>query len=184
MAAKRSKYEVERDRQIVSEYYLKGHSSRSIAGIVMEKVGKGYSVSHTTISGDIKALLKQWQKERINDIDKVKAVELEKLDKLEQTYWDAWEKSIQDYKRTSLKQKGTTSSSRPEYREQTTMEMISHGNPAYLAGVERCIERRCKILGIDAPQKIDATTKGESLNTPFMQMLKAASTIQKDGDGN
>src|SRR5690606_38509682 len=183
MAANRSKYEAERDRQMVAEYYLKGHSSRSIARLIMDKVGDGYVVSHATISRDIRVLLKQWQKDRINDIDKDKAVELEKLDKLEQTYWEAWEKSIQDYKKTSLKQKGTTYSSRPEYREQTTMEMISHGNPAYLASVERCIERRCKILGIDAPAKTDLTTKGESLNTPFMEILKAAS-IKEDGDSD
>jgi hypothetical protein len=27
------------------------------------------------------------------------------------------------------------------------------GNPAFLAGVMSCIERRCKLLGLDAPVK-------------------------------
>jgi hypothetical protein len=33
------------------------------------------------------------------------------------------------------------------------------GNPAFLAGVMSCIERRCKLLGLDAPAKAELTGK-------------------------
>ncbi|PTX14436.1 hypothetical protein C8N40_111101 [Pontibacter mucosus] len=159
MAAVRKKHEQERDRNIVAEYYVKGYSTRAIAQIIADKVGGGYTLNHNTVSNDVKYLLKQWQNERINDINEQKVLELSKLDKLEQTYWQAWEKSIEDHKKSSKKLKGK--GDKPDYKEMTETEVVAYGNPAYLAGIERCIDKRCKILGIDAPQKHDITTGGK-----------------------
>jgi hypothetical protein len=35
------------------------------------------------------------------------------------------------------------------------------GDPRYLDGVLKCIDRRCAILGIDAPKKIAGPTGGD-----------------------
>lgn len=154
MAAARKPHEKERDRGIVAEYYIKGYSLRYIAQIIAQKVGNGYSVNHNTVSNDINALLKEWRETRVQDIDSLKVLELEKLDKLERTYWEAWEKSIEDYKKKTVKAKGKASDgAKPDYKEMTETEMIAYGNPSYLQGIERCIDKRCKILGIDAPLK-------------------------------
>ena len=42
--------------------------------------------------------------------------------------------------------------------EKTSMGQA--GDPRFLAGVQWCIERRCKIIGIDAPTKSELTGAG------------------------
>lgn len=178
MAAAREKYQQERDRNIVAEYYIKGYSTRAIAEIITRQI-PNYSITHSTVSSDVKYLLKQWRESRVSDIDDMTALELTKLDKLEHTYWEAWEKSITDHTRTSNKLKGKKPKAGEkgvaDYKEVTETDMIAFGNPAYLAGIERCIERRCKILGIDAPTKHDHTSGGKS----FLDLLAESS---HDGD--
>ena len=153
---KREKHTKERDLNLVTEYYLKGCSSRLIAFKIMEAVGKDekgvqYNISHVTVAADIKFLLKQWRDDRIHDITNQKLIELTKIDKLEQTYWEAWEKSVENHKKVISKNKGKTTSATPEFSEITNMEIREFGEPRYLQGIERCIDKRCKLLGLDAP---------------------------------
>lgn len=157
---KRAVHQKERDLNIVTEYYLKGYSTRAIALKIGEIVGKDengvpYSISHTTVSGDVKLLLKQWHTERIHDITNQKLIELTKIDKLEQTYWDAWEKSVENHRKITNKAKGAVGSKNPNYQEITETEIREFGEPRYLQGIERCIDKRCKLLGLDAPVKMD-----------------------------
>lgn len=178
----RNNNEKERDKQIIAEWYLKGYSCRAIALKLSEKVGIENYLSYRTVSSEIKKLLKEWQTDRIDDINHQKTLELEKLNKLERTYWDAWEKSIEDYERKTKKIKGKVGTGsdgnplRPSEQELYTTEIVSFGNPSYLSGVERCIERRCKILGIDAPQKHDLTSKGKG----FFDFLSEASQEENE----
>ncbi|WP_162055040.1 hypothetical protein [Pontibacter pamirensis] len=164
MGAARKPNIVERDRNIVAEYYIKGYSTRSIAKLIGETVGNGYTVTHNTVSKDIRALLKQWSADRINDIDQRKTIELEKLDKLERTYWEAWEKSARDHKKKSIKVSGKAKTPKEKlYREITEAEIVAYGNPSFLSGIQWCIDKRCKILGIDAPAQMDLTSKGQPI---------------------
>ena len=172
---RRDKPQRERDKQIIADMYLKGHSCRAIAVHLCEANNDEKYLSYRTVANEINKLLKEWHDERIDDIHKQKTLELEKLNKLERTYWIAWEKSISDYEKRSKRLRGTIKGdggkSSPSEQEIATIEMVSMGNPSYLAGVERCIERRCKILGIDAPQKHDITSNGKG----FLDFLKESS---------
>jgi hypothetical protein len=152
----------ERDYQIITEYYLKGYSTRAIARKIISEVAisdpeSNYSITHKTVSKDINVLLKQWRDERIHDITQLKVSELTKIDRLEQTYWDAWEKSIENHKRTSEKLRGEIKAkdNKPSFRETTEMNIREFGEPRYLQGIERCIDKRCKLLGLDAPVKLE-----------------------------
>ncbi len=155
MGKPRVKHEVERDQNITTEFYLKGYSTRAIAAIIGEKVGTGYTTTHKTVSQDIKKLLKQWRDDRIHDISSQKMVELQKLDKLEQTYWDAWEKSVENHRKIINKARGKGGAEKPFFQEITETEIKEFGEPRYLQGVERCIDKRCKLLGLDAPVKTE-----------------------------
>lgn len=163
----RTKIEKERDYHFITDLYLKRYSTRAIAKKLCEHVGNPKYVSHVIVFKDLKAIMQQWRDERIDDLDEAKTKELAAIDKLEATYWDAWEKSIEDYEKKAKKLKGTLSKdgskSTPSEQEIATTEMISMGNPAYLAGIDRCIERRSKILGIDAPSKVDVTSGGKEI---------------------
>lgn len=149
MAAKRTERERERDKPLITDYYLKGYSYREIAQNVSATVGNGYSISHVTVANEINALIDEWRENSISDIERRKAIELEKLHKLEYTYWQAWHKSTQDHKT----QTRMVRQARTKTTEVTETDVISMGNPAYLAGIERCIQTRCKILGVNAPDK-------------------------------
>lgn len=172
MAAPRDKYEKERDREIVKDYYLKGYSFRKIADFVGQVVGNGYTLSFKTVATDVEAILQEWKERRIDDIHTLKIQEIEKINKLENTAWEAWEKSITNYEKTSKKHKDSMKNGTS--KELSKTDVITFGNPAYLQLINNCIERRCKILGVDAPEKKELTGKGGKDLVPAITFISAA----------
>jgi len=143
---RRSNGQLARDRRRIANLYLQGWLQVDIA----QEVG----VSQSTVSLDIKALQKQWLASALVDIDAAKSKELARIDRLEREYWDAWLRSQEDAETTKTKweEKGGSST------EEISKGQV--GDPRFLQGVEWCIERRCKILGIDAPQKQEISGPG------------------------
>ena len=138
-------------RKEVARMYLSGHPQIEIA----QKVG----VSQRQVSGDLKRLRQAWQQSALVDIDEAKARELAKLDRLENECWLAWEASKGIITKTTVRNiKGDR-----EIEENSTIEEYSAGDPRFLNGIFQCISKRCEIFGINAPFKIDATSKGRSL---------------------
>lgn len=81
---------------------------------------------------------------------------------------DAWERSklnreIQSVKKTTGDQ-GDKTETAMRKEEQT-------GNPEYLRVVEWCIDRRCKLLGLDAPLKVASTTPDGKQAAPGVMLL-------------
>jgi uncharacterized protein YerC len=144
-----TKTEITARRQQVAERYLRG--------MYMAQIAQEMGVDTATISRDLSELRKEWLDRSINHIDQKKAIELAKLDRLEVTYWDAWEQSKEDaiIRTTGFTARGAIDTTRKEGRRP--------GNPAFLEGVLKCIDKRCQIIGIDAPKRMDVTSKGESI---------------------
>lgn len=141
-------------RKTIAELYLKGYNQYDIG----EKIG----ITQGAVSKALVVVRKQWQESATEDIKELTLRELAKIDKLEQTYWDAWHKSCLDHqektikaiKKKSRKKDADLESKKPDSVEQTTKEIKAFGNPSFLAGIQRCVEMRCKLLGIDI-QKIE-----------------------------
>lgn len=178
--------EKETIKLIVFDLWIKAYSYRAIAQ-ALEKAG--YSVSIVTISAYVRGFLKDFKEERTAAIDDMKRAELIKLDKLEQTYWAAWEQSIgivtsrsfggwendvdvSDMKagiktialdeETNTVVKGNTAKANANRKNKKYVnysENMNLGDVRYLMGVERCIDKRCKMLGLDAPIVIEDKTK-------------------------
>ena len=74
---------------IVADLYLKGWYQSDIAA----KVG----VTQQQISNDLKVIYRLWKQSAIQDFNTLKERELIKIDNMERTYWEAWQKSIQKY---------------------------------------------------------------------------------------
>jgi predicted transcriptional regulator len=142
---RRSSAQLARDRRRIANLYLQGWLQADIA----EELG----ISPATVSRDLKALQSEWRKSRLVDIDAAKQRELAKIDRLEREYWVAWERSIGKSLRVTVKGKGTED--KATQMEKTTTTDDLNGDPRYLAGIQWCIDRRCKILGIDAPEKME-----------------------------
>lgn len=153
---KRTKEQRENDLNFIAPLLLKGMSYRAIA----KELGanRDYEVSMAGVAQDGKVLVAQWHKETLTLITKAKARELAKIDNLEQTYWAAWERSLTPQRKKTVRRGGdmvrdAESGERrlltPDYvREEET---IAHrvGDPRWLAGIERCIAVRIKLLNLD-----------------------------------
>lgn len=153
---RRSKIQQERDRVRVSEYYLKGWTQTKIA----DEIG----VTQAIISKTLQICREEWKKIAAMNIDEHKAQELARIDALEQEYWAGWEKSKQDAEKRSSKMIGQEvddgdgdEAISPKRLERTVTIENKSGDTKYLDGVQWCINKRCEILGINAPMKIART---------------------------
>jgi len=109
------------------------------------------------VSRDLKAIQELWAEKATEAIDQKKAEELAKIDKLERTYWEGWERSIEAFKAKIVKGKKSKAGKGAEDIEQTLKEEERVGDPRFLAGVQWCIDKRLKLFGLEAPQKIAPT---------------------------
>jgi hypothetical protein len=76
---------------------------------------------------------------------------LARIDHLDASYWHAWERSVGKHTVTTE----TLSGAEAEMEVSERSEELA-GDPRFLAGIMSCIERRCKILDLDAPKQLSA----------------------------
>lgn len=150
---KRTVFQRERDLLQISEMYFRG----DIQAVIAEEIGQ----SQQTISNDIAELQKRWREQSLRNLTDLKAEQLAKIDLLERTYWDAWERSMLNAEMQIQKQKGRIIDDKK--REIVPVEATKKvegqvGNPAFLRGVLSCIEKRCELLGLDAPDLVGVFT--------------------------
>jgi len=148
---RRTSFQREKDLQDLASRYLRGEAQAVIA--------YDMKVSQQAVSDDLRTLRDRWRKATTMLLDEHKARELAKIDNLELTYWTAWQESRGEKSRTLTRQ---------TKREDTlTMAQVikeqGDGNPAFLVGVQWCIDRRCKLLGLDAPVKADILSGGKPI---------------------
>ena len=160
---KRLKIQRRRDTKKIGEMYLRGETQMQIA--------EELKMSVSTVCRDLKTLQDDWVESSLVDYDEAKAKELAKIDQLEREYWDAWVNSREDKetdtkKAISLAAKIEDEGGEPGViirHEGTRREEGQTGDPRFLTGVQWCINKRCEILGLDAPHKTDLTSGGKSL---------------------
>lgn len=136
------------------------------------------------VSYDLRAIQVEWRDVPKQELNELKVKELARIDILERTYWQAWERSLEPRESTNEVDDGD----RIKISKRTTP---SNGNPAFLKGVMDCIDRRCKLLGLDAPIKSEVSgANGSSIiaglsdgtiNTIKSQILGIDLEVQPDG---
>lgn len=127
-----------------------------LRGLTQWEIGQQIGVSQQCIAKDIQALETDWLAAAVVDLDAAKAKELARIDRLERVAWRAWQRSCQHKERTSSRlekkldddaQQGkTVASKHTEARD---------GNPEYLKRVEWCINKRCELLKLNPPQRLE-----------------------------
>ena len=147
-----------------STLFLRGSPSHEISERLNEDTarrGVGYTITKQMVYWDMQQLLIEWKRERMENIDDYVTQELRKLDKMEVELWEAWERSktgkLREKNRQNAKpRKVLEDSDNPEYYgyEETTTE-TSTGNPRFLDLLLNVQQRRAKMLGFDAPVKIE-----------------------------
>jgi hypothetical protein len=151
-ATKRNKHQRENDLHRISELYLQGLQQAEIA----EQLG----VCRQQVTYDLRILQHRWQQSALVNFNEKKALELARIDLLERTYWQAWQESRKPRETTTSTTEKTNDGASaahakaPPLRLKAAMRKEARdGNPAFLEGVQWCINKRCAILGLDAPKK-------------------------------
>lgn len=153
----------------VAELYLKAIGPTAIA--------KEIGVSTQQALNYIKMLEKRWRESSMRDFDAAKGLELAKLDHLEMTYWEAWERSCLDTTQTQtivVPGKDDKGNDVPKRLRQTVRKTETLGDPRFLDGVFKCIDRRIKILGIDAAERHIVEARGGAENALSQRLAKYA----------
>lgn len=145
-ANKRNPIQKAQDRLMIESLYLKGLTHREIAEKLSE--ARPYSLSHTQVHQDLKRILAEWVARRDRVLDEAVARELRKVDAVERTAWDAWERSCRPREIRTSEQYSDRDGSRT--RAQIRREDCG-GDPRFLQVVQWCISKRCEILGLNAP---------------------------------
>lgn len=141
---KRTKPQIISDRIEVARRYLRGETQLTIANAM--------EVTQQQISYDLKAIQEEWRVKGTLEINILKAEELAKTDHLERTYWEAWEQSRQPHESSLAGRIGD------KHRVEKRVEQRV-GNPVFLSGIQWCIDRRIKLLGLDAPVRTEVTAQ-------------------------
>ena len=139
---------IESRRTKVAGLYLRGFRRQ-------QEIADQLGVNRATVSRDLKVLQARWREAAVRDLDAAIGQELDRLDQLEREYWQAWLRSQGPHEVTTTEQ---TSGGDGERVRAAIRKEQQHGDPRYLDGVQRCIEQRCKLLGLCAPQKVAPTT--------------------------
>lgn len=171
---KRSEEQRIYDIRFCADLFLRGYSYREIADALNRDLsarGVGYTISFQMVYYDLQQCLIEWKRERLDTIDEYVTQELRKLDKMEVELWEAWERSktgkLREKNRQNAKpRKVLEDGDNPEYYgyEETTTE-TSAGNPRFLDLLLNVQQRRAKMLGFDAPIKVDIPGLKENTNS-------------------
>ena len=144
-APSRNKDERERDREEIARRLLRGESQAAVA--------RDLGVSRSQVGYDLDVVRRRWVQESLTAFDARVAIELAKLDELERTYWEAWERSRGAFSKTTTRSRQNV---RLSTQGEATVERNERdGDPRFLEGVLKCIDRRIRLVGADAPIRID-----------------------------
>jgi len=145
-APSRTKFQRESDYERTTSLYLRGISQSRIA----VEIG----VTQSQISHDISTIQKRWRESSVMNLDEAKQRELSRIDELEREYWQAWQDSKLERSKARQETGGKKDKDgKPVVTKASLEKQQRDGNPVFLSGVMACIDRRCKLLGLDAPEK-------------------------------
>lgn len=133
-------------RPQVAQDYLRGETQADIA--------KKYGVDQGQISRDLKAIQREWLKSTTFNLDRIKAKELARLDEIERAAWEGWRLSLLN---AESEKKVVIVEGKSKIEK--TSEGQS-GNPRFMEVILRCIDQRCRLLGLEAPKRAELTGKG------------------------
>lgn len=126
-------------RKSVAKRYLQGQTQWEIA--------RAFEVDQKTISNDLKAIRREWLQDAVLAHGEWTARELAKIDEVERNAWLAWTKSQENAETLRARINDGRQISEKISRGQA-------GDARFLEVILKCIQRRCELLGLDAPREV------------------------------
>jgi hypothetical protein len=170
-AARRARTDKEARKQYIAAAYLQGHTQRQIAqhlGLTPGRVSQ--------LLDEIRA---DWQRRYLADFDAKVQEELARLDQAEREAWQAWQDS-RSMQEITTAQEQETPTVVPELRwdskgkpvrlgvvqtlkatRATVQRRQRDGDPRFLLVITRCVDQRCKLLGLYAPARVQVNLEDQ-----------------------
>jgi hypothetical protein len=164
-APKRTKAQILRDRERVTELLLMGHTQKQIRDMLYKETG--IELSLTTIRVDIGVIRDKWREKTAANFEALMNEELARLKILESEAWRAWRASCEDKQRMVIEKiaREFEGEAEPELIIARVTETLdgSAGDPRFLDKVIDAQKERRRLLGLYAPAKlgIDVRAKQE-----------------------
>lgn len=167
----RTEEERERDLPVIANLYARGWNMHQIAGFMQEKLyPERGTVTIRQVSKDIEQIRQDWMHSALIDFNEARGIEIAKLNTLETAYWQAWEESrspaeVELQTETDDEVPLRSGEVAPVKRKHHSKQTVTReGNFLYLQGVERCVDKRCKILGLYEPEKFALDWRNAAAN--------------------
>lgn len=171
---KRTEHQRESDLELISSLYCKGKYQSEIAEII--------GVSQPQIAYDLQEIHKRWREASAHNINEAKQRELTRIDNLERAAWESFERSKETFVSTTneTESKGERDKDNKPIASKGRVSKRTeerYGDPRFLMVVKECIDKRCKILGLDAPLKVEDVTPPRPIERMTQEEIEAE--IQK-----
>jgi hypothetical protein len=147
-----------------------------LQGITQWEIGRQLGVTQQCIAKDVRALEKEWIASAVVDIDSAKAKELARIDRLERVAWSAWRRSCQRKEKATTRMERKLNEDTQKAKTVTSKATeLRDGNPEYLKRVEWCITKRCELLKLNPPQRLEHGGSAEMppIQTEIVELTRA-----------
>jgi hypothetical protein len=156
------------DDTLIADLIQKGVTNkREIWRKVNEKNSGRYTLSEQTVKKNMAAIEKQWAKVLTGrTLGEYKASQWWKADHLYTEAMDAWERS----KREGQTMSGAVGATGEPSGSRSVTRTRRDGDPRWIEVMLKILERQAKIVGIDAPIKLEASVTGDSNNLEALRL--------------
>lgn len=154
----------------IAHMYCRGYSVYDIS----KMTGK----SIAAITKELDNIRTLWRDSAVFDFNERISYELKKLDYLETMYWESWEKSKREAELSFSEVEIDSDEEGPKRKRSKRTTSLPPGDPRFLEGVRWCIERRCQLLGLDAPKKSAVFTANVDM-APVVDELESSKRQQE-----
>ena len=176
------------DDEMLVELMRKGCGPREIHRKVNAKNAGVYTLSISLISNNMKRLEEGWAKEMVaHSIGEYKASQYQKVEHLYNEVVEAWERS----KREGQTMSGAVNANGEATGTRSVTRMRRDGDPRWIEAAIKLLERQAKIIGIDAPLKLEASVGTgnsdlEALRKAYRERIHAevVSNLPKRGENS
>ncbi|QVL32333.1 hypothetical protein KIH39_26460 [Telmatocola sphagniphila] len=138
-------------QEVLGERRLVEIAELYATGFTQWEIAERFGLNQSTISRALDDCRKAWRETYAAQFNERIYTELAKIDALEIEAWRAYRRSCQDQKRSKIR-------TIDQKKEQAVTMGSRDGEPRYQEMVLKCIDRRLRLLGLDAPQKFAPTT--------------------------
>ena len=150
-APRRTAYQIRADRVFLTDLMIRGMSLERMADALAE--ARGYRLHFSTIRRELGIIIDEYKERNDDLLDRHRQRQLMRLDAQEAEAWRAWEKSKEDAI-TKQGERTTGQNGAAGGREKSLVKQAGRvGNAEFLRVMLSIAERRCKLLGLDAPAR-------------------------------